>query len=376
MKYYLIAGEASGDLHGSNLMKELKKLDDRADFRFFGGELMQQAGGKLVKHYREMAFMGIWNVVKNIATIKKNLEHCKTDLLKFKPDVLILIDYPGFNLRMAEFAKKNGIKVFYYIAPKVWAWKEYRVKQIRNNVDELFTILPFETEYFRKHGIEVKYVGNPILDAISAFKQQSGDTESFRKSNNLDQRPIVALLAGSRKQEVNYMLPVMVQAALSFSDFQFVVAGVDVLDKKLYESYLAGSSVKIVFNQTYKLLENAYAALVSSGTATLETALFKVPQVVLYKVEGGWLVHAVMKKFVLKIKWVSLPNLILNKGTLKEILQVELTVKNVMEDLKRLCFDLDYRENIIKDYNELEKKIGSPGSSAIAALKMIECLNA
>lgn len=375
MKYYLIAGEASGDLHGSNLMKELKKLDDGADFRFFGGELMQQAGGKLVKHYREMAFMGIWNVVKNIATIKKNLEHCKTDLLKFKPDVLILIDYPGFNLRMAEFAKKNGIKVFYYIAPKVWAWKEYRVKQIRNNVDELFTILPFETEYFRKHGIEVKYVGNPILDAISAFKQQSGDTESFRKSNNLDQRPIVALLAGSRKQEVNYMLPVMVQAASSFSDFQFVVAGVDVLDKKLYESYLAGSSVKIVFNQTYKLLENAYAALVSSGTATLETALFKVPQVVLYKVEGGWLVHAVMKKFVLKIKWVSLPNLILNKGALKEILQVELTVKNVMEDLKRLCFDLDYRENIIKDYNELEKKMGSPGSSSIAALKMIECLN-
>ncbi|MBN2635396.1 MAG: lipid-A-disaccharide synthase, partial [Prolixibacteraceae bacterium] len=287
MKYYLIAGEASGDLHGSNLMKELKVADAEAEFRFFGGDLMQNVGGTLVKHYREMAFMGFVNVILNLKTIKKNMAFCKSDILNFKPDVVILIDYPGFNLRMAEFAKQHQIKVFYYISPKIWAWKEHRIKKIKQFVDEMFTILPFETDFYKKHNLEVNYVGNPLLDSVSEFKKNAQSKAQFLKANQLSEKPIVALLAGSRVQEIKRILPVMLESAEKFPEFQFVIAGVKTVDMDLYQAILKGRYFKLIFDQTYDLLHFAHSALVASGTAALETALFDVPQIVLYQVEGG-----------------------------------------------------------------------------------------
>ena len=302
MKYYLITDKTSGDLHGSNLMKELKTHDPRASFRFFGGDLMKAVSDNLVIHYREMAFMGIINVLLHLKTIKRNFDICKSDILAFQPNVLILIDYPGFNLRIAEFAKANGIKVFYYIAPKVWAWKEYRIKKIKAFTDELFTILPFETEYFKKHGINANYVGNPLTDVLEEFKNRALPASSFRSMNNLDERPIVAFLAGSRSQEIRNTLPVMIKSVEGISDFQFIVAGVNLVDAEIYGKILNGTCVKVIFDQTYDILNNAHAALVASGTAALETALFNVPQAVLYRVEGGWIIHVLMKYFFLKIK--------------------------------------------------------------------------
>ena len=374
MKYYLVAGEASGDLHGSNLMKQLKKADPTADFRFFGGDLMLAEGGVLVKHYREMAFMGFLNVLLNLRTIKKNMHVCENDILKYKPDVVILIDYPGFNLRIAEFAHKNNIRVFYYIAPKVWAWKEYRVKKIKTFVDKLFTILPFETGFFHRHGIDVEYVGNPLLDSVAAFREKSDKTD-FRKKNKLDERPVVALLSGSRTQEIKYTLPVMAEAAKGKTEFQFVVAGVKTVNPDLYENALRGTDIKLVFGQTYELLDCAYAALVASGTATLETALFKVPQAVLYRMEGGWLTQLIMRNFVLKIQWASLPNLILNKTAICELLQTDMTIKKVKAELERLLFNLEYRNSIAEDYNQLAEIMGTPGVSEKAARKMVEILS-
>jgi lipid-A-disaccharide synthase len=374
MKYYLIAGEASGDLHGSNLMRELKLADPEAQFRYFGGDLMQNEGGTLVKHYREMAFMGIVNVVLNLKTIGQNMKFCQKDLLEFQPDVVILIDYPGFNLRMAEFAKQHNLRVFYYISPKVWAWKEYRVKRIKSFVDELFTILPFETEYFKKHGIDVNYVGNPLMDSVASFRKKALSKEEFLDKNNLDERPVVALLSGSRKQEIKNTLPIMKKAAACYPEFQFVVAGVSTVDKKTYEKILGGFPIPVVYNQTYDLLNNAHSALVASGTATLETALFGVPQTVLYRVEGGRVVQFIMKNFFLKVKWASLPNLILNKEALKEFIQVDLTFKNVRDELHRLLYEQDYRDKITSDYNRLMEILGGPGTSKRAAKKMTELL--
>jgi lipid-A-disaccharide synthase len=375
MKYYLIAGEASGDLHGSNLMRELKLADPEADFRYFGGDLMQNEGGTLVKHYREMAFMGIVNVVMNLKTIGRNLKFCQKDLLEFQPEVVILIDYPGFNLRLAEFAKGQGFRIFYYISPKVWAWKEYRAKKIKAFVDELFTILPFETDYFKKHDIEVNYVGNPLMDSVAEFRKKALPKEEFLDKNNLDDRPIVALLSGSRKQEIKNTLPIMRKAAACYPEFQFVVAGVSSVDKKTYDKILGGFPIPVVYNQTYDLLNNAHSALVASGTATLETALFGVPQTVLYRVEGGRVVQFIMKKFFLKVKWASLPNLILNKEALKEFIQVDLTFKNVRDELHRLLYEQDYRNKITADYNRLMEILGEPGTSKRAAKKMVETLN-
>ena len=375
MKYYLIAGEASGDLHGSNLMRELKRTDQEAQFRYFGGDLMQNEGGTLVKHYREMAFMGIVNVVLNLKTIGRNMTFCQKDLLEFQPDVVILIDYPGFNLRMAEFAKRHNIRVFYYISPKVWAWKEYRIKRIKAFVDELFTILPFETEYFKKHGMDVNYVGNPITDSIASFREKALSKKEFWDKNNLDNRPVVALLSGSRKQEIKNTLPVMKKAAACYPEFQFVVAGVSTVDKKTYAKILRGFPIPVIYNQTYDLLNHAHTALVASGTATLETALFGVPQTVLYRVEGGRVVQFIMKNFFLKVKWASLPNLILNKEALKEFIQVDLTFKNVRDELHRLLYEQDYRDKITTDYSHLMEILGEPGTSKRAAKKMIETLN-
>jgi lipid-A-disaccharide synthase len=374
MKYYLIAGEASGDLHGSNLMAQLKKEDPEAQFRFFGGDLMQNVGGQLVKHYREMAFMGIVNVLLNLKTINRNLNFSKKDILQFRPDVIILIDYPGFNLRVAEFAKKHQIKIFYYISPKVWAWKEYRVKKIRKVVDELFTILPFETEFYKKQGMNVHYVGNPLLDSVAAFKNSALPKNEFLASNSLDERPVVALLAGSRTQEIKRTLPLMVKVAELFPEFQFVVAGVNSIDIKLYLRYLNKSGVKIIYNQTYDLLNIAHTALVASGTAALETALFNVPQTVIYKVEGGWLVDFIMRNFVFDMAGVSLPNIIMNREIVREFIQVKMTLKNVKNEMQKLLYDEDYRDKILEDYSRLKNRLGEPGTSQRAAKKMVELL--
>ena len=375
MKYFLVAGEASGDLHGSNLMKELKKEDPAAEFLFFGGDLMKAVGGTLIKHYREMAFMGFINVILNIRTIKRNMELCKKEMLRFNPDVIILIDYPGFNLRIAEFAKQNQIKVFYYISPKIWAWKEYRVKKIKEYVDEMFTILPFETDFYKKHNYEVNYVGNPLLDSVSDFRKNAQTKDDFLKTNGLDDRPIVALLAGSRVQEIKRILPVMLDSVEQFQEFQFVIAGVKTVDLELYKTILNGRNLKLIFDQTYDLLHFAHSALVASGTAALETALFDVPQIVLYQVEGGRIMDFIMWTFVMKTKWVSLPNIILGKEAIKELLQVNMTVKNITSEMKKMLFDESYRNKIENDYKRLHEIMGQPGSSQRAARKMIEKLN-
>jgi lipid-A-disaccharide synthase len=377
MKYYLVAGEASGDLHGSNLMKELKLADENAKFRFFGGDLMQAVGGELVKHYREMAFMGFVDVVLNFKTINRNMIFCKADLLEFQPDVLILIDYPGFNLRIAEFSKQNNIKVFYYISPKVWAWKAHRVKQIKAVVDEMFTIFPFETEFYRKYQFNVHYVGNPLLDSIAEFRTKALSKNEFLKNNNLDSRPVVALLAGSRIHEINRTLPLMVKISEIFPGFQFVVAGVKSVEIELYEKYLAGKSIKLIFDQTYDILNNAHTALVASGTAALETALFNVPQTVIYKMEGGWPVDFVFRNLIFKNKMVgvSLPNIIMNKLIVSEFIQMKMTLANVKAEMEKLLFDTGYRERILNDYKLLQDLMGEPGSSKRAARKMAELLN-
>ncbi len=375
MKYYLVAGETSGDLHGSNLMKELKIADKNAEFRYFGGDLMQNVGGKLVKHYREMAFMGFVNVVLNIKTINRNLNFCKADLIKYNPDVLILIDYPGFNLRIAEFAKQNNIRVFYYISPKVWAWKKGRVKKIKKVVDEMFTILPFETEFFRKYDFDVHYVGNPVLDSIAEFQLNAKSRNDFILENSLDNRPVVALLAGSRVHEIKRTLPLMIKIAEFFSNFQFVVAGVKNVDIALYQKILAGSSVKLIFDQTYDILNNAHTALVASGTAALETALFKVPQTVIYKMEGGWVVDFIFRNIIFDMAGVSLPNIIMKREIVREYIQVKMTFKNVRAEMEKLLFDKNYRSKILAEYSRLKGLMGESGSSKRAAQKMVSILS-
>ncbi len=374
MKYYLIAGETSGDLHGSNLMKELAVADSDAQFRYFGGDLMQSVGGDLVKHYREMAFMGFLDVLLNIRTIKRNMDFCKKDLLQFQPDVLILIDYPGFNLRIAKFAKQNNIKVYYYISPKLWAWKESRVKKVKAFVDEMFTIFPFETEFYKKHNFEVNYVGNPLMDAIADYKKTTISKADFFEKNKLDNRPVVIILAGSRLKEIKRIFPRMVKAVEGFSDFQFVVAGVKNIDKNVYAEIIGDKKISIIFDQTYDLLSHSYAALVTSGTAALETALFNVPQVAMYKMEGGLLVDVIFRNFVLKTKWVTLPNIILQKSTILELIQKDLTIKKVSTELNKLLFDNNHREKMLEDYKHLNKLMGEPGCSKRAAEKMVDFL--
>jgi lipid-A-disaccharide synthase len=374
MKYYLVAGEASGDLHGSNLMKELKLADPNAEFRFFGGDLMQAVGGDLVKHYREMAFMGIVDVVLNMKSINRNMKFCKTDILQFNPDVLILIDYPGFNLRIAEFAKQNNIKVFYYISPKIWAWKEYRVKKIKRVIDRMFTIFPFETEFYRKHNFEVDYVGNPTLDSIAEFRSKALSRKEFFEKNGLDNRPVVALLAGSRVHEIKYLLPLMLEMAEQFTGFQFIIAGVNSINPEVYNKIIQNKPVKLIFGQTYDILNNAHTALVASGTATLETALFDVPQTVIYKMEGGWLVDVIFRNFVLKPIAASLPSIIVNKVIIKEFIQMKMTFANVKTEMEKLLFDENYRKQILADYQRLKEILGETGSSKRAAQKMVELL--
>lgn len=374
MKYYIIAGEPSGDLHGSNLMKGLKHYDNDAQFRFWGGELMEAQGGTLVKHYKETAFMGLWDVLMNLNKIRKNFKLCHADILANRPDVLILIDYPGFNLKIANFAKKHSIKVFYYISPKVWASKKWRVHQMKRDIDRLYTILPFETQWFRNYGIEPHYCGNPVLDAIHKRDRKDETFEQFISRNGLDNRPKIALLAGSRRGEVSYILPEMMKMANKFPDYQFIIAGAPSFTADDYSKYIGNKDVPILFGQTYDLVHHARAALVTSGTATLETALLHTPQVVVYLMWGGWFSDFVAKKLLIKVPYISLVNLILGREAVKELFQRAYSVEKMENELRALLNNSPQRAKMLADYDELAELMGNPGSSLRAARWMTEAL--
>lgn len=361
MKYYIIAGEASGDLHGSNLMKALKQKDPDADFRFWGGDLMAGQGGILVKHYRDLAFMGFLEVAMNLRTILNNIKFCKEDIKNHRPDVLILVDYPGFNLRIAKFAKEQGIKVVYYISPQLWAWKEGRVEIIKKYVDEMMVILPFEEDFYKKHGVHSHFVGHPLLDAISDLKELSIDT--FKTENGLNDKEIIALLPGSRKQEVEKMLEIMLSVRPYFQEYQFVIAGAPSLPKEFYENYV-DDNVHFVSNKTYDLLRCSKAALVTSGTATLETALLNVPEVVCYR--GSKISYAIAKRLVKNIKYISLVNLIMDREVVKELIQNDLNTNNLVEELRKVL-QTEKRFEVLKDYELLRQKLGGEGASKNAA---------
>ncbi len=373
MRYYLIAGEPSGDLHGANLMRGLAKADPEAEFRFWGGDMMAEAGGaaNLVKHYRETSFFGIANVLANLGTIARQMRECREDLLRFAPDVLILIDYPGFNVKMAEFAHSHGIRVFYYIAPKVWAWKEWRVKALKRFVDRLYIIFPFEREYFRGKGIDAAFEGNPLLDAIARRSESFPSDGEFRRANGLDDRPVVALLAGSRRSEIRTNLRFMAELAERVPDRQFVVAGVSWIDRAEYERYTAGTAVRYVFDRTYELLNISEAAVVTSGTATLETALLDVPEVVVYGVP--WL-YEKLKPYVLKIPYVSLVNLNLGREAVREIVQCRPKAEYAEAELRAVLEGGAGRGRMKADFAELRSIMGGAGASDRFAARMVDDL--
>jgi len=358
MKYYIIAGEASGDLHGSNLIKALKAKDPKAEIRCWGGNLMQGAGGTLVKHYKEMAFMGFLEVLLNISTISKNIKFCKKDIYNFNPQTIIFIDYSGFNLRIAKWAKKCSFRTNYYISPQVWASREGRVEKIKRDIDKMYVILPFEKEFYAKHNFPVEFVGHPLLDAVK--NRNVVDEKNFRAENKLHpEKPIIALLPGSRKQEVQKMLSIMLSVIGDFSDYEFVIAGAPSLDNDFYASFLNNPNVSFVSNKTYDLLSIAHAALVTSGTATLETAIFKVPQVVCYK--ANWISYQIAKRIV-TLDYISLVNLILKKEVVKELIQNDLNTKNLKSELVKIL-DGNYRNEQLASYQELEKMLGGTGAS-------------
>lgn len=358
MKYYLLAGEASGDLHGANLIKALKEEDAEADFRFWGGDLMKAAGGTEVKHYRDLAFMGFAEVIMNLGTILKNIKFCKKDIEAYNPDVIIFIDYPGFNLRIAKWARQKGYRTHYYISPQIWAWKEGRIKEIKRDIDEMYVILPFEKEFYEdKHNFPVHFVGHPLIDAI--YNRTQVDPTAFKRENGLDERPIVALLPGSRKQEITKMLEIMISAAKDFKDYQFVIAGAPGQEKSFYETFLSFKNIHFVTNKTYDLLSIADAALVTSGTATLETALFKVPQVVCYK--GSRVSYEIAKR-VIKLEYISLVNLILNKTVVTELIQTDFNTKRLKKELTDIL-DPYKRATMFLEYYDLEKALGGRGAS-------------
>lgn len=376
MKYYLIAGEASGDLHASHLMAALKEEDSQAEFRFFGGDLMAAVGGVMVKHYKELAYMGFIPVLLHLRTIFANMKRCKEDIVAWQPDVLILVDYPGFNLDIAKFVHANTrIPVFYYISPKIWAWKEYRIKNIKRDVDELFSILPFEVEFFEgKHGYPIRYVGNPTVDEVTAFLASSSETfDDFVRANGLPTKPIIALLAGSRKQEIKDNLPDMLRAAASFPDYQLVLAGAPGISSEYYKRYVGGADVKIIFNKTYPLLRQAEAALVTSGTATLETALFRVPQAVCYHTPIGKVI-AFLKRHILKVKYISLVNLIANREVVKELVADTMTVEQVRSELNRILYDKEYRRQMLEGYEYMASRLGEAGAPKHTAREMVALL--
>ncbi len=369
MKYYLIVGEASGDLHASHLMAALAGQDPQADFRFFGGDLMAAVGGTLVKHYRDMAYMGFVPVLLHLRTIFTNMALCKKDIVAWRPDVLILVDYPGFNLNIAKYIHAHTrIPVYYYISPKIWAWKEYRIKNIRRDVDQLFSILPFEVDFFeKKHHYPIHYVGNPTLDEVEAFRSAyTENRDSFLRRNSLPDKPIIALLAGSRKQEIKDNLPDMIRAASSFPACQLVLAGAPGIDADYYKQYVGQAEVRIVFGQTYPLLTHAEAALVTSGTATLETALFRVPQAVCYHTPMGK-IAAFLKRHLLKVRYISLVNLIADREVVRELVADTMTVAQMKAELHRLLADRDYRSRMLDGYDEIRVRLGKTGAPAEAA---------
>ena len=376
MKYYLIVGEASGDLHASNLMKAIRKEDAGAEFRFFGGDLMAGVGGTRVRHYKDLAYMGFIPVLLHLRTIFRSMDDCKSDIKAWRPDVLILVDYPGFNLKIAEFVRRHtDIPVFYYISPKIWAWKEYRIKSIKRDVDRMFSILPFEVDFYRRHDYPITYVGNPCVDAVAAFREKGEESFSgFTAANGLGGKPIIALLAGSRKQEIKDNLPRMVKAAESFPQYQYVVAGAPGIDPSFYRRYI-GADTEIVFGQTYRLLRQVEAALVTSGTATLETALFRVPQVVCYYTAAGKLV-SFLRRHILKVKYISLVNLIAGREVVKELVADGMTVDNLKAELARILPGGTGREAVLSGYDRLIRILGSPGASERAAHEIVRSLSA
>ncbi len=371
MRYFLIAGEQSGDLHGSNLVKELIKADSKAEIFCWGGDLMEEAGATLLMHYKKMAFMGFVAVVKNIRSIAKNLTLCKQQIIENKPDVIILIDYPGFNLRIAEFAGKYGLRVFYYISPKLWAWNEKRVEKIRRNIERIYIIFPFEVEFYKNHAIEAIYKGNPLKDEIEKKISSFPPESDLRKSLGIDEKPVIAILAGSRRHEVALILPEMLKIVNHFPEYQFVLAGVRNLPDELYNNIIGDRPVRLIKERTYEILYSASAALVTSGTATLESALFRIPQVVCYKGDFfsmliGWL--------VIKVKYISLVNLIMDNEVVKELIQYSLTEKSLLTELRAVLPGGDKRKKILNNYEELIKKLGSAGASKRVAEDMVDNL--
>ena len=376
MKYYLIVGEASGDLHASHLMAALKVEDPQAEFRFFGGDLMAAVGGTMVKHYKELAYMGFIPVLLHLRTIFANMKRCKEDIVAWQPDVVILVDYPGFNLSIAKFLRaKTHIPVYYYISPNIWAWKEYRIKNITRDVDELFSILPFEVEFFEdKHHYPIHYVGNPTVDEVTLFRAEHPETfDGFVRENNLDSKPIIALLAGSRKQEIKDNLPDMLRAASAFPEYQLVLAGAPGISPDYYHEYVGDAKVKILFGQTYRLLQQAEAALVTSGTATLEAALFRVPQAVCYHTPIGKVI-SFLRRHILTVKYISLVNLIANREVVKELVADTMTVEQARAELERILYDKDYRQRMLHGYEYMAARLGDAGAPKRAAKKMVRLL--
>jgi lipid-A-disaccharide synthase len=361
MKYYVVAGEASGDLHAANLIKRIKERDTGAQFRAWGGDLMQQQGAEIIKHYRELAFMGFIEVTMNLRTILNNISYCKQDILAYKPDAIILVDYPGFNLRIADWAKKQGIKVIYYISPQIWAWKQSRVHQIKRDVDLMLVILPFEEEFYQRFNYKVHFVGHPLLDAIAE-----------RPLPNRPEKPYIALLPGSRKQEIEKMLPIMLSTMPYFPQFDFVVAGAPGQTEAFYTPLLKGTGARLVSGKTYDVITNATAAMVTSGTATLETALLGTPQVVCYK--GSWVSYQLAKQLI-KVKYIALVNLILDRPAVKELIQNELTTHNLQKELDAIILNKENRNRMLADYDELKEKLGGIGASARAAGIIVDYLN-
>lgn len=375
MKYFIIAGEASGDLHASNLIKSLKKEDSQASFCGLGGDLMAAEGVRLVRHYRDMAFMGFIPVLMHAKTVLGNIKSCKEAVTDFAPDVLILVDYPSFNLKIAQFVKENmpNVAVYYYISPKLWAWKEYRLKSMKRYIDKVFSILPFEVKWFSERGLEVEYVGNPCVDAIENRPHKGESRAEFEARTGVDNRPILALLAGSRVQEIKGSLPIMLESAIQYKDYQIVIAGVKSIDSSLYQQITKNYEAKVIYNETYELLQQADLAVVTSGTATLETALMRVPEVVVYKMSGGWLFHRFLELFI-RVPYISLVNLIANKWLVQELVIEEFTVERLSKEIDKLR-DAECRKEMLKGYDELIELLGKESVSDRAAHAMLSQYN-
>jgi len=368
LKYYLISGEASGDLHASNLMKELKVFDADAEFRFLGGDLMKKQGGTLVKHFKETAYMGFLDVFIHLPAILKNIKFIKEDIATYKPDVVILTDYPGFNLRIAEFTHTESFKTYYYISPKIWAWKQSRVHKIKKFIDKLFIIFPFEKEFYKQFNYEVEYVGNPIMDAIDTTHI---DITTFKNKYQLSDKKIIALLPGSRKQEIKHNFPVMLKVAEQFNDYQFVIAAAPSLEKEIFEKYINKQNIKLIYDDIYELLKHSEAAIVTSGTATLETAILNIPELVCYK--GEHISYQIAKRLV-KVDYISLVNLVMQKEVIKEFIQYDMTIENIANELKLLLNDDVYKKTMLKNFEEMRKKLGGKGASKRTAQIIFESL--